>query len=338
MKQNSIIAIDLAKNIFQVCILNEYNKIESNKSVSRNKLIGEIKKYKPTTVAMEACYSSHYWARTFRDMGHTVKLIPAQHVKPFVRGNKNDNNDVIAIAEASQRPSMHFVPVKTVNQQDIQSLHRMRERIIRNRTGLINQTRGILSEYGIIASQGAASFGRMLAVISEPQDNRLSPLLKQQIQSISDEYHALSNRLENINKQLQTMVRQDPLSRILMSIPGIGFINASGIVSAIGNGNQFSSARELAVWMGLTPKQHASGEKSRMSGMSKRGNSYLRKQLINGARVALNTCKADDQLLLWARKIAERRGKNKAAVALANRMARLIWTLLQKGEAYKAST
>lgn len=335
MKQNRLIAIDLAKNVFQICALSKTGKIEKNKKVSRAKLIDDIRQYEPTTIAMEACYSSHYWARTFEDMGHTVRLIPAQHVKPFVRGNKNDHNDAIAIAEAASRPNMQFVPVKTVEQQDIQSLHRIRERYVRQRTSLINQTRGILSEYGIIANQGIQAFSTLIAQVTDPQDHRLSPLLKQHLKIIADEFHDVCDRLDEINLNLQKINLNNPLCQLISSIPGIGFINSTGIISAIGNAQHLPTAKSFSVWLGVTPKQHASGDVSRYSGISKRGNPYLRKQLIAGARAALFCGNQSDPMIMWAKGLKERRGANKATVALANRMARLIWTLLRKNERYQ---
>lgn len=282
---------------------------------------------------MEACYSNHYWARLFTEMGYNVKLIPAQHVKPFVRGNKNDHNDALAIAEAVQRPSIKFVPIKTTEQQDIQALHRIRQRIVRQRTGLVNQTRGILSEYGIIANKGIRHFSMLLASLSQPEAEAFSGLMKEQLQLIAHEYRSLTVRLNKLNQQLKEIAQNNPLCKIVMTIPGIGYINATALISAIGNGSQFSHAREISVWLGLTPKQHASGY---LSGISKRGNRYLRSLMVHGARAALYKCKnPQDRVIQWARDLAKRRNANKAAVALANRLTKLAWILLQKQEPYQ---
>jgi transposase len=201
MKKHSLIAIDLAKNSFQVCVLDPHNKVTLNTRVKRSQLAQLIAQQKTGPLAMEACYSSHYWARLFSEMGHDVKLIPAQHVKPFVRGNKNDHNDALAIAEAAQRPNIKFVPIKTTDQQDIQALHRIRERIVDQRTGLINQTRGILSEYGIITQKGIKHFSTLLAALSQPRE--FTGLMKEQLQLIAQEYHVLTDRLNNLNRQLK---------------------------------------------------------------------------------------------------------------------------------------
>jgi len=336
MNKHSLIAIDLAKNIFQVCVVNSCNRVLMNKPFNRKTLSEYMVKQQPSIVAMEACYSSHYWARLFESYGHQVKLIPAQHVKPFVRGNKNDHNDALAIAEASQRPNIIPVPIKTIVQQDIQSLHRLRERCVSQRTSLSNQTRGLLSEYGIVFPQGFKAFKQALAMLLDPEDKQLSVPLKQQIGYVSDEFKRMTARLKDLNESLAQIAKDNPYCQRLMSIPGIGYVNATGLYSAIGNGSQFKNGRELSVWLGITPKLFASGNKKVMGGITKRGNRYLRKQLIHGARAVMYRCKKrDDHLSNWLKKLVIRRGPNKASVALANKMARLCWTLLQKNEMYQ---
>lgn len=336
MKNCKLMSIDLAKNVFQVCQLDENNKIIKNRKMSRPELAEFITNTPRTVIAMEACYTSHYWGRVCEQAGHTVRLIPAQHVKPFVRGNKNDSNDALAIAEAAQRPNLKFVPVKSRRQQDMQSLHRIRERVVRQRTGLINQTRGLLSDYGIVGQGGIKSFNSMLRTLCDSESEVLSPLLKEQLLLINEEMSAVTERLDQLNRQIKALVLEDPIATRLMTIPGIGVLVASALSSAIGAGQQFNNARELAVWMGLTPKHSASGNTMKPSGISKRGNRYLRKQLCHGARAVLTISKKkDDPLVSWARKLSERRGINKATVALANRIARLAWTLLQKQEDYR---
>jgi len=337
MNKHSLIAIDLAKNIFQVCIVNSNNHVLMNRVFNRASLSEFMLKQSPSIVAMEACYSSHYWARLFESYGHQVKLLPAQHVKPFVRGNKNDHNDALAISEAAKRPNIIAVPIKTLAQQDIQSLHRLRERCVTQRTSLTNQTRGLLSEYGIVFAQGFKAFKQTLAMLLDPEDNRLSEPLKQQIRYVSDEFERMSTRLTELNKVLALIAQNNIYCKRLMSIPGIGYVNATGLYSAIGNGAQFKNGRELSVWLGITPKQFASGDKQVMGGITKRGNRYLRKQLIHGARALMYRCKKrDDSLSRWLKQLVIRRGPNKANVALANKMARLCWTLLNKNEMYQA--
>jgi transposase len=330
------IAIDLAKNVFQVCGMSKNQTVIFNKKLKRTELIDFIAKHEQCEIAMEACYSSHYWARLFEEMGHTVKLIPAQHVTPFVRGNKSDHNDAIAIAEAAGRPNIKTVPIKSVEQQDIQSLHRIRERYVSNRTGLMNQIRGLVAEYGFIAPEGHAAFSKLLRELSAPENGGLSPLMKRQINPILEEYCLLTDRIDDIQDQLNALAQQNPLCKLLLSIPGIGVINATAIYSAIGTGCQFKNAREFAVWLGLTPKQSSSGEKFSSSGITKRGNRYLRKQLCHGARAALSRCrKKTDKLSIWGNQLVARRGMQKATVAMAARMARLCWVLLQRKERYQ---
>ena len=252
MAKHNLISIDLAKNVFQVCGMTSRNKVTFNKTLRRQELLEFMANQAPVEVAMEACYSSHFWARCFLEMGHEVKLLPAQHVTPFVRGNKSDRNDAVAIAEAARRPNIISVPVKTVEQQDIQCLHRLRERYVSSRTALMNQVRGLLSEYGIIAPQGHKSFCQLLHQVSEPNYSGLSSLLKIQIKHTADDYYLLSDRIEELDKQLIQIAKSNPLCEILLTIPGVGVINATAIYSAIGKGTQFQNGREFAVWLGLT--------------------------------------------------------------------------------------
>lgn len=242
----------------------------------------------------------------------------------------------MAIAESAKRPGIQTVPIKTIAQQDIQSLHHLRERCVSQRTSLSNQTRGLLSEYGIVFPQGFKAFKQTMAILLDPKDTRLSVSIKKQLQYVTDEFERMCLRLKELNLELARIARDNPHCQRLMSIPGIGYVNATGLYSAIGNGSQFKNARELSVWLGITPKQFASGNKSVNGGITKRGNRYLRKQLIQGARALISRYKKhDDHLSHWLKAIVIRRGPNKACVALANKMARLCWTLLQKNQMYK---
>jgi len=293
MKQDRLIAIDLAKNVFQLCVIDGNNRVLENKAVRRNQLITTMARRKPSRVVMESCYSSHHWGRVFQSMGHLVQLIPAQHVKPFVRGNKNDSNDALAIAEAAHRPNIRYVPVKTLEQQDIQALHRIRQRIVRQRTALINQTRGILSEYGLVSAPGPKTFKTLMAEVTSPECSGLTPLMKEQLYMAKEDFDHLTKRLEQLNNQLQEVASNSPLCRLLLTIPGIGYLTATATISAIGRGEQFDHAREVAVWLGVTPRQYASGERGHMSGITKRGDRYLRALYIHGARAALWRCKRE---------------------------------------------
>ncbi|MGB1299569.1 MAG: IS110 family transposase [Psychrobium sp.] len=328
------IGIDLAKSVFQVCGVNNHNKPLFNEKLSRRTFLQFMAKQQTELVVMEACYSSHHWARQLTAQGHNVKLIPAQHVKPFVRGNKNDANDALAIVEASQRPYIRFVPIKTIHQQEIQCLHRIRERLIKQKTALSNQTRGLLSDFGIVFMPGKRCFlFGMKRLVSN--DNH-SSLVREMMQSALDEYQAMLARIEHIEDKLRQYVQSSTSGEILMSIPGIGFINASAILSSIDKGQSFHNPREFAVWLGLTPQQYASGNSQRMGGITKRGDRYLRTQLVHGARtVVCHAAKKNDDLNRWATRLRGRKSFNQTVVAMAHRLARLIWILLQRQVTYQ---
>lgn len=337
MNQHKLIAIDLAKNVFQVCGMNARQKVTFNRQLRRTELATFMQHQPPLEVVMEACYSSHYWGRCFEAMGHKVKLLPAQHVAPFVRGNKSDHNDALAIAEAAHRPHIKPVAIKSVEQQDIQALHRLRERHVSQRIALINQTRGLLSEYGIIAPLGHKAFCVLLREISQPGARQLSARLKTQIDQIADDYYRETDRIKQLTDTLSAIAAANPLCERLMTIPGIGVINATALVSAIGNGSQFANGREFAVWLGLTPRQSSSGTTFTSGGITKRGDRYLRKQLVHGARAVLSRSKQKtDPLSRWINQLVARRGVPKACVALAARLARIAWVVLQRQEDYKA--
>lgn len=260
MPKINVIAIDIAKNVFQACSLSKSQKVGFNKTLRRTEVTAFIAQHPPTNIVMEACYTSHYWGRVFQDMGHKVRLIPAQFVKPFVRGHKSDRNDAVAIAEASQRPGISSVAVKTIEQQDIQVLHRIRDRYVARRTGLVNQCRGLLAEYGIIGPQGMVAFCRLFREVTAPESKSLSSLVKTEFAQAVDEFNWLTDRITDLNEKLASIAKTNDICKVLLSIPGIGTINATALYSAIGRGQQFKSARELAVWLGLTPRQSSSGE------------------------------------------------------------------------------
>ena len=338
MKQLNTIAIDLAKNIFQVCVLSPQQKVLDEKRLSRSQLMAFMATQQISIVAMEACYSSHYWGRTFSDMGHTVRIIPAQHVKPFVRGNKNDRNDALAIAEASARPYIRCVPIKTIEQQDIQALHRIRDKLVARRTSIINQTRGLLVDYGVFIQKGIKAFTAEITTLCDPDETRVSSIMKHQLTCVFDDFKLLTRRISDIETELKRYSQANDYCRHLQTIPGVGVINATALYSSIGNAQQFSKPRELSVWLGLTPRQYASGEKSFQTGITKRGNPYLRKQLIHGARALVSRIKdKQDKLSRWIRQLIERRGIQKAIVATASRLARIAWILLHRNEDYRAA-
>jgi transposase len=336
MNNHSLMAIDLAKNTFQACLLDEHFNITKNVKVSRTKLLQFVLTHQAKEVVMEACYSSNYWGRLFLQHGFEVKLIPAQHVKPFVRGNKNDKNDALAIAEASRRPNMKSVGVKTIEQQDMQSLHRIRERLLSSRLRLSNQARGLLSEYGVTFAQGHRAFCSTMAGLIDRDESLVGPIFRDELRNLLEEYNQYQERLAHINLQIKSIADQDETHKLLMSIPGIGPIISTAIVSTIGLGQQFKTANEFAVWLGLTPRQYASGDKSIHLGITKRGDRYLRKQLVHGARAAMRWCrKRDDKLSRWTNEIIARRGANKASVALAHKLSRIAWAVLRDQKPFR---
>lgn len=334
MTHHIVVGIDVAKHVFQIAC-SDSGKIVSNQRFSRARFKAFLLRSKPSQIFMEACYSSHYWARFAMQCGHEVGLIPAQHVAPFTRGNKNDANDAIAIIEASRRPGLRLVKPKSIEQQDIQSLHRLRERLVRNRTSLINQTHGLLAEYGVMVHKTKKRF--LLDTTEALNNDELSELIKRELRFNLDELSFLSKRIKNIEIQLKQFVEQSSAASILLSIPGIGFLNASALAAKYGDPNQFDCARDLAVHIGLTPRLVASGNRKIMLGITKRGDRYLRKQLVHGARALMMHApkRENDALCRWAIKLKQRRGHNVAVVALANRLARLAWILLSKQEPYR---
>jgi transposase len=328
------ITIDLAKNVFQVCGVNEHIKPQFNKKLKRTELLDFMRQQSPTMVVMEACYSSHYWGREIAKLGHETRLIPAQHVTPFVRGNKNDHNDAFAIAEACQRAHIRFVPVKSEQQQEINCLHRIRDRLIKNKSAQSNQIRGLLSEFGVVFPCGHVAL--CAGIVKVIDNEQFSSPLKTMMRELKAEYEDTRTRIKAIEQQLHHFVDNSESGKILLSIPGIGFINASAFLAAIDKGQAFSSPKEFAVWLGLTPKQHASGNISKMGGITKRGDRYLRKQLVHGARsVVSRAAQRTDPLSLWATKLRVTKPFNKVAVAVAHRLARLIWVLLTRQEHYR---
>ena len=334
----SVISIDLAKNIFQICVLDENRKILFNKKVKRSELLHELRQFEPTLVVMEACYSSNPWGRRIEKLGHTVRLIPPFIVKPFVIGNKNDANDALAIAEASMRPTVRFVSVKSTEQQDIQSLQRISERMIKIRTGDVNQLRGLLSEYGVVVGVGISTLMNAIPSILEDAENELTTIARSFILRLYRNIKRVSTQVEEVKAQLHELIKDKENYTLLQSIPGIGPITAAALMASVGDANAFKNGRQLAAWIGLTPTQYASGETNRMGKISKRGNSSLRKYLIHGARTVLNWCeKKDDVLSCWLQKLKVRMNGCKAVVALANKLARIIWSVLTSKQPFDVS-
>lgn len=334
----SVISIDLAKNIFQLCVLDENRQVIVNKKVKRSNLLHELRQFEPTRVVMEACYSSNPWGRRIQALGHQVELVPPFVVKPFLIGNKNDANDALAIAEASFRPNIRFVQVKSVEQQDIQSLQRIRELLVRQRTSTLNQMRGLLAEYGEAPAKLPYKLLKALPYILENAENELSLIARQFIHRLHKHVEGLNNQIEEIENALHRLIAPKQDYALLLSIPGIGPTVAATIMASINDIHSYKNGRQLAAWIGLTPSQYASGETNRMGKITKRGNRCLRKMLIIGARAVLNWVDTkEDNLNRWCQKIKAKMHGCKCVTALANKLARIIWAVLTTQQPFDAS-
>lgn len=330
------VGVDLAKHIIQVHGVDAKGKAVFTKRLSRTKLLPFLAQLPPCLIGMEASGSAHYWAREFTKLGHTVRLMGPQFVRPYVQGQKNDANDAAGICEAVGRPHMRFVAMKSVTQQDIQALHRIRERQIKTRTALVNQIRGLLAEYGIVIPQGVAKVRHALPRILEEAENGLTMLAREWLATLMAEWRTLEQHLENIDGQLQRIFAQTEACQRLAQLAGVGPVTATALVAAVGDARSFKNGRQMAAWLGLVPRQHSSGGKPTLLGISKHGDSYLRKLLIHGARAVIRQVdKKTDTRSRWLQGVRERRGTNRACVAQANKTARIAWVLLARGERYR---
>lgn len=338
MKQITTIGLDLAKNIFHAICCDSHRKVVKKKMLKRSQLLQYFVNIPPCLVGMEACASAHYWARELRKVGHEVKLIPPQYVKPYVRGNKNDYNDALAIADAVTHPEMRFVSVKSVEEQDIQALHRLRERRLRERTALSNQLRGLLAEYGLISPRGIQVLRQRLPELLEDGENGLSDQFRRLLALSYQQLQELEKHIELYTQEMKQLSQRSEACQRLQTIPGFGEIVAGVFYSVVGNGENYRRGRDVSASLGLVPKQHSSGGKEVLLGISKRGDRYLRSLLVHGARsVAIRAATKSDRLSCWINKIRAARGFNKAVVALANKMARIGWALLANKSTYQAA-
>jgi transposase len=331
-----VVGIDLAKRSFHVYGVDERGQRVISKTFTRTRLSEFMANLPACTVAMEACGSAHHWARQFRGHGHEVRLIAPQFVKPFVKSNKNDAIDAEAICEAAQRPNMRFVAVKSVEQQDIQATHRMRSLVVERRTAQVNQIRGLLLEYGIEIPQGRAAVGQHLPEILDDLNNGLSERFRAELRERAEELRHLDERVTHYDRQIETLAESHPQAQALMTIPGLGAKGATALIAAVGEDPRlFKNGRGLAAWLGLVPRQHSTGGRDRLLGISKRGDVYLRQLLIHGARAVLRWVeRKDDTTSRWATALKARRHPNVAAVALANKIARIAYTVLTTGQPY----
>jgi transposase len=332
------IGIDLAKNVFQVHGVDERGKAVLRKQIKRDQVAPLFANLPPCLIGMEACGSAHHWARKLQSFGHSVKLMAPQFVKPYVKTNKNDAADAEAICEAVSRPTMRFVPVKNAEQQAVLALHRARQGFVKARTAQANQIRGLLAEYGIVIPQGIGHIAERVPEILEDGENDLPGVFRQLLQRMGDHLKELDRQVGELEAQIQSWHRDNETSRKVAQIPGIGPITASALVASIGDAKSFDNGRQLAAWLGLVPRQHSSGGKQVLLGMSKRGDTYLRTLLIHGARAVIRVAERKaghgDS---WLARLVGRCHHNVAAVALANKNARTVWALLAHGRQYDAN-
>ncbi|MCG5499173.1 IS110 family transposase [Ectothiorhodospira variabilis] len=335
----STIGIDIGKSKFHVCALDERGHVKFRRAYSRSGLIQFLANTPPARVATEACAGAHFVGRKAQSFDHEARLLPGQYVKAYVKSQKNDFADAEAIAEASTRPTMRSVPVKPADRQALQLLHRQRSAWIGERTALANRIRAMLLEFGITIPKSLSQLRRQLPCVLEDAENELPDRLRELIVELWDDITRLDKRLKRLDSELETHAHADPQTQLLLSIPGIGPVIATALISGIGDASTFRKGRDLAAWMGLVPRQYSTGGQTRLLGIGKRGNAHLRMLLIHGARAVLRVASKrseDDGLRRWVERVTARKHPNVAAVALANKMARIVHAVLRHNTPFKA--
>lgn len=329
--------VDIAKSVFHVHAVDRHSHCQWQVKVKRSEWLDAMSEHLApgADVGMEACASAHHWARELQKRGFLVKLIAAQFVKPYVKSNKNDRADAEAICEAMSRPGMRFVTVKSVAQQDIQAAHRIREELVSHRTAKGNQIRGLVGEYGIVAPVGIHQLRRALPDWLEDAENGLTDAFRTLLAGLAEDLRTLDDRIDHLDERIAQGVKTDPVARRLLELRGVGPLTASALAGALGDGKAFSKGRDFAASIGLVPRQHSTGGKERLLGISKRGDSYLRKLLVHGARAVLrHSANRDDGLSQWLNELSARKHPNVATVALANKTARVAWAIVHNDTDY----
>jgi transposase len=334
----SVLGVDLGKNACSVVGLDASGAVVMRRKVRRETLIGLAEKLPPCVIGMEACCGAHHLGRLFAAHGHDVRLMSPEYVRPYVKAQKNDDRDAEGIAEATTRPTMRFVELKSQDQLDMQTLHRSRDRLVAERTALINQLRAILLERGWIAPQGKRKLEQFLSVLMDEQGGAdLSTRMVQLVEDARAQWVELDRRITAFDAEFVCWAKENEDARRLTTIPGIGAIVASALVAAVGRAESFDRGRDLAAWLGLVPRQFTTGGKAKLLGISKRGNKYLRRQLVHGARAALPyVAERDTPLGRWAKGLMSRAHRNVAVVAFANKLARIAWAVLRRGQRFAA--
>lgn len=330
------IGIDLGKNTFHLVALGERNKVLVRKKFSRAQLLAYTANLQKSLIGVEACAGAHFMGAALREQGHDVRLIPAQFIKPYRKSNKNDFIDAEAIAEAVTKENMRFVQIKTVEQLDVQAMHRVRDRLVQSRTALINQIRGFLLERGITFAADPIHLRKNLPMVIEDADQNLSLHLRSLLERLWLEWKQLEIEVKTITEEIERISQENALCRRLLQIPGFGPLVSTATVAAIGNGAAFRRGRDFAAWVGIVPRQYSTGGKQKLFGISKRGNVYLRRMLIHGARAVLFRVKYDTGGFgQWVHRLAQRAPRNKVVVAIANKLARMAWAVLSSGKPYR---
>ena len=324
----SVVGLDIAKSVFQVHAADATGKLVMRRKLKRAEVETFFRSLQPCLVALEACPGSHFWARLLRDIGHDVRLLPAQYVRPYVKTNKSDAADAEAICEAVTRPTMRFVPIKEEIQQEVLVLHRVRQMLIRQRTQLINAIRGHLTEFGIIGPNRAHNIGLLTKLVEDEEFDELPAVARHALRYLVEQLREVKTKLFRIGRDLIAVVKQSEACQRLMTIPGVGVVTATALISSMREPSDFKSGRHFAAWLGLVPSQHSTGGKEKLGGISKRGDGYLRTLLIHGSRSVMRW---RSRSWNWLEKLLDRRPANVAAVAIANKTARVIWALLRFG-------
>jgi transposase len=333
------VGVDIGKNAFHICAMNAKGTIVLRERLTRTALPKRLANIPPCLIGMEACAGAHHIGRKLASLGHDVRLMPAKYVKPFLKGHKNDYRDAEAIAEAVQRPTMRFVPFKSDEQLDLQALHRVRSRLVAQRTAVINQIRAFLLEHGVPVRQGPGALRQALPSILAQRTDTLSSRIIRLIEGLIDDWRRFDQRIADVTSEVEQLANQSENCKGLMSVPGIGPITASAMVAAIGDGSAFSKGRDFAAWLGLVPKQISTGDRTILGGISRRGNSYLRTLFIQGSRSVLQRFEGWEKKSFghWLIAASKRLHKNVLAVALANKLARIAWSVLYNARGYDAT-
>jgi len=329
------IGLDIAKKFFHVVCCNEQGRLIKKRMLKRAQVLTFFQSQSVCLVALEACATSHYWAREIEKCGHKVKLIPPQHVKAFLIGNKNDYNDALAIAIAAKQPHIKSVGIKTMTQQDNQAQHKARQLAVRQRTALCNQIRGLIAEYGIVLSQGVNNIRKNIPLMLDDETIQLSSAFKATLTQLQKQLNSLDSCIDTFGKSIVNTVKDNVVCQRIQTIPGFGPMVSSAYFNEVGNGANYRRGRDVSASLGIVPRQHSSGGKDTLLGISKRGNSYLRCLLIQGAKAVVSRSRTkNDKLSQWLNQLVQTRGHNRACVAYANKMARMAWAITVSGEEY----